>query len=89
MSYNFKITKHRDGGNLHLTLSGDFNNSAAQKLLQILNEGHGGVYQIIVDTNCLDSIHYTDKTIFSDFLDEISRQPFTIVFTGKYSGQII
>ncbi len=89
MSSNFKIIKHRDRGNLHLTLSGDFNEFSAQKLLDMLNLGHSGIYQIIVDTSCLNSIHYADNSILSKFRDEISSQPFVIMFTGKYSEQII
>ncbi len=89
MSSKFKIIKHRDGGNLHLILSGDFNDDSAQKLLDILNKGHNGVNQMIVDTSGLDDFHFIDKPLFTIFMDEISKQPFVIVFTGKYSKHIV
>ncbi len=89
MSTNFKISKHRNGQNLHLKLSGDFDDVSALQLLSELNNGHSGIYRIIVHTSSLDSLHCSNRTIFTKYLDEISSQPCRIMFTGEYADQIV
>ncbi len=88
MSSKFKISEHRNGGNLHLKLSGNFDDDSAQKILDVLAKRHSGIFRIIIHTSSLEHINCLGKTTIQNNLESIHEQVANIVFTGEYANQI-
>ena len=86
MSTNFKISKHRNGGNLHLKLSGDFDEDSAQQLLNVLAKRYTGVFRVIIHTSFLDRIHCFRKTKFQNHMNAIQGHETHVMFTGEYAN---
>lgn len=56
MANNFKISINKKNGSLLLKLSGDFDKSAASKVLEILEENRRGISKVFINTKSLEHI---------------------------------
>lgn len=84
---NFRIFTHRNGGNLHLKLMGDFDGTSAHELLNTLKKGSAQVSRIFIHTNPLKNIHPFGLSVFHDNLGSLKDQCKRFIFTGHNAAQ--
>lgn len=87
MASNFRIFSHRNNGDLHLNLIGDFDGSSAFELINILQGYSGNGGKIVINTNGLSSIHPFGVGVFQKNCcgHKLSGG---LTFTGKYEETI-
>ena len=88
MAATFQIQQHRNSDNLHLRLTGVFDEEAALSLMEALNENHAGVGRIFVHTAALDQVLDSGVEVFRSDLSSLDRQGTEIIFTGKKGEEI-
>ena len=88
MANNFKIFVHRDGGNLHLKLNGDFDKSSVHKLLAALKRNCHGASKVYIHTNCLEKISSFGQNIFRNKLDILRNKSISVVFVGENASKL-
>lgn len=88
MASNFKILVHRNSENLHLRLTGDFDSTAAQKLLSALDENCANVGKVFIHTSCLKEIYPSAQELFQKDHHFTNGQSATLIFTGE-NGKLI
>lgn len=90
MASNFRINFYNFGDTLFLRLSGDFNETSANELINKLTEHRVGFSDIFVDTNELKTIYPFDRNIFQKNLDHIKMQykNFFIIGVNKFKFEI-
>ena len=57
MSTDFQISIHKNEGNIHLKLSGDFDSSSSHKVLNLLKKNCRGASNVFINTSNLNQIH--------------------------------
>jgi len=67
---------------------GDFDGSSAWQLLNVLKKTSNGVYQIIIHTSCLKTIHPFGLDTFHQNLSELNVYPISLLFTGENADQL-
>jgi anti-anti-sigma regulatory factor len=87
MASNFRIFIHRDNGNLHLKLKGDFDGSSAHELINTLKARYEKAGNIIVDTCGLAHIHPFGLDVFQKKCSG-ARMTRNLKFTGKHGNTI-
>lgn len=85
MAANFKIFSHRNGNNLHMKLTGDFDGSSAHELLNTMKEHCQGISRIFVHTSGLKEI---DSFGLHMFHSHLCRHGTSILFTGENATQL-
>lgn len=88
MALNFKISVHKNGDNLHLKLSGDFDGSSAFQLLNAMKKNSNGARRVLIHTACLGKIDPFGCEMFRHRLSELNKHGSSIIFTGKHAEQI-
>ncbi|MGD8882316.1 MAG: STAS domain-containing protein [Desulfobacterales bacterium] len=88
MATNFKIFMHRTPDNLSIKLTGDFDGSAADELLDALQEHLNDTACICIDTNSLNKIHPFGRDVFAHHLFKLKRHHCRIKLVGKNAEQI-
>jgi len=78
----FTIRSHRNSDNLHLQLKGDFDEAAAQTLLDELKKDQGWFDKIFIHTNSLGEVWPEGCKKLKDNIIEISDTSAKLVFTG-------
>ena len=86
MASNFRISTHRNSDNLHLKLIGDFDDSSALQLLNVLKENSNGARRVIIHTSCLKNIHPFGLNVFQNNLEVKSGKSVSLVFTGEHAN---
>ena len=85
MASNFRISIHRNSDNLHLKLIGDFDDSSALQLLNVLKENSNGTSRVIIHTSCLKNIHPFGRNVFQNNLEVKRGKSVPLVFTGEHA----
>jgi hypothetical protein len=88
MASNFKILVHRNSENLHLRLTGDFDGTSAQKLLNVLDENCANVRKIFVHTCCLKKIYPSAQELLKRNHHFTNGQSASLIFTGDNATKI-
>lgn len=83
MVETFRILPYRNSDNLHLRLTGVFDDEAALALIETLNENRGMVNKIFVHTAALDQVYDAAVELFQSDLISLDRPGTEIIFTGK------
>lgn len=88
MAANFKIMTHHTPDRLIFRLIGDFDGDSACQLLNLLKRYSPRKHDLVVDTNCLQSVFPFGANLFRHRLD-IGRRKFNnVVFTGLKAGEL-
>ncbi len=88
MSANFKIFVHKNSENLHLKLIGDFDESSACELLNVLKSNCIGASKVFIHTSCLKCIHPFGREIFHKKLEALNNRSISVLFTGEEASQL-
>jgi len=89
MASDFKILVHRNSENLHLRLTGDFDETSAHQLLNALEENCANVRKIFVHTSCLKKIYNPfAQELFQKDLHFMNGQSPSLIFTCENGKQI-
>ncbi len=88
MASNFRILAHRNSDNLHLKLAGDFDDSSAWELLNMLKENCRGASKVIIHTNSLKKVHPFGRDTFQQNFRDMKGHSLHILFTGDHAYQI-
>jgi len=84
----FQIQEHRNSDNLHLRLTGVFDEDAALSLTEALKENRAGVGRIFVHTAALDQVLDSGVELFRSNLSSLDRSGAEIIFTGKRAEKL-
>ena len=87
MATNFKIDVHRNDGNLHLKLKGDFDGTSAYELLDVVRKRAANTSRVFIHTSSLRNIHPFGLHVFRSNLDILKGQSLEFVFTGEYASK--
>ena len=88
MTETFQIQHYRNSDNLHLRLTGVFDEEAALSLIKALNENRALVKKIFVHTGALDQVLDSGTKLFRSHLSSLDRTGTEIIFTGKKGDEI-
>lgn len=88
MASNFRIFFHRNDGHVHLKLTGDFDGTSADELLNALKENGAGTRRIFVHTSGLRKIYPFGQRLFQNNLYVMNGQSASLVFTGRHGTEI-
>jgi len=83
MDTYFEIAFKRSNGNLHLTLTGNFDGSSAWKLIHFLHEIYSGTGKIFVDTHDLRCILPFGCSVFKSYLNQRRLPADRLIFKGE------
>jgi hypothetical protein len=85
MASNFRIFSHQNSDNLHLKLMGDFNDSSAHELMNMLRKYRGISKRVFIHTSSLSSIHPFGLDVFQKdcVFNKLSQW---LTFTGAYGS---
>lgn len=82
MAVNFKIYVHINDENIHLKLSGDFDESAAYELITVLNRHCRKDSRTFIHTNCLEQIQPSSRDVLRSHLVGLNGKCLPLIFTG-------
>ena len=88
MEPNARISIHRSSESLHLKLWGDFDDTIACELLEVLKKNAYGVHRVFVHTSSLRNVHSFGRDIFHKNLSHLNGHATRILFTGENASQI-
>jgi anti-anti-sigma regulatory factor len=88
MIETFQILQYRNSDNLHLRLTGTFDEEAALALMEALNENRASVQKIFVHTAALEQVLDSGAELFRGNLRSLDRPGAEIIFTGKKGEEI-
>jgi hypothetical protein len=88
MASNFKIEVHREGAQLHLSLTGDFDGTSAFQLLNILKKKGARASEIFVHTEHLRNVYAFGGNVFRSNLGLIKGKSVHLRFTGENAAQL-
>ena len=88
MASNFKILVHRNSDNVYLKLTGDFDGTSADELLNTLKENCADVRKIFIHTNGLTKIYPFGRKLLRKSLYVMNDQSARLVFTGEHGPKI-
>ncbi len=83
MTETFQILQYRNSDNLHLRLTGTFDEEATLALMEALNENSPSVQKIFVHTAALEQILDSAAELFRRSLNSLDLRATEIIFTGK------
>jgi len=87
MTHNFKISTYRTNDMLHLRLSGDFDESSAAKLMNILKKNSFGIDGIHIDASNVSRVHPYGQNMIKENLSWIKDIEPYILISGGNLGQ--
>lgn len=88
MATNFKIFVHRNSDSLHLKLAGDFDDTSAFELLDLVKKNGPGLRKVFIHTSSLKAVHPFGLHVFEKSLSDLKESPFQLLFTGEYAQQM-
>ena len=88
MIETFHIQGYRNSDNLHLRLTGFFDDEAALALVAALRENRGLARKIFVHTAALHEVFDSGAELLRSSLGSFGRSGAEIIFTGKKGAQI-
>lgn len=88
MALHFKISVHRNDENLHLKLMGDFDETSAHELINILKRCAGRTSRVFIHTSCLRRIHQLGVKALHKNLNALKRESTQIKFTGEHACRL-
>ena len=88
MEPNARIAIHRSSESLHLKLLGDFDETLASELLEVLDKNAFGVHRVFIHTGSLRSIQSFGKDSFYENLSQLNGHAMRILFTGENASKI-
>ena len=88
MASDFKVFIYRNSDNIHLKLAGEFDDSSAHQLFNILNGVFGEVGKIFIHTVGLSFIHSFGKDAFKNKCCAIKELIPSMIFTGKLGSEL-
>jgi len=90
MKSNFKISVHRNGGNLlSLDLSGDFDDASARELTGVLKKAGKGASYIFVHTGELGNVDPFGRSALESQLKDMDAESLgNVTFTGAHAAEV-
>ena len=88
MVATFQIQHHRNSDNLHLRLTGVFDEEAALRLMETLDGKRASVQKIFVHTAALEEVFDSSAELFRSSLSSLDLPGAEIIFTGKKGERI-
>ncbi len=90
MGKKFKIFKHRQSENLHLKLTGEFNDMSVCELIDVLRDNYNDVMKVFVHTNNLNRISTSNmgRDVFNKNIKDLSDNSFNIQFCDGFESQL-
>jgi anti-anti-sigma regulatory factor len=88
MAAHFKISVHRNDENLHLKLMGDFDETSAHELINILKRCAGRTSRVFIHTSCLRRIHHLVVKALHKNLNGLKGKSTQIIFTGEHAFRL-
>jgi hypothetical protein len=88
MESNARISVHRSSESLHLKLLGDFDDSLASELLEVLEKNSFRVHRVFIHTSSLTNIHSFGRDMFHKNLSHLNGHAIRILFTGENASRI-
>lgn len=85
MASNFKISANKNGDNLHLNLTGEFDGSSAMKLMNMLKKCGKRHPSIVINTSGLTSMNMFGQEVFRSNFSELNEIRHRLRFTGEHS----
>lgn len=87
----FKIFKHRQSDNLHLRLTGEFNDVSVCELIDVLKDSCNEVIKVFIHTGSLNTVTTSDigRDVFHKNLSDLNDNSFRIKFTGDCDTRIM
>jgi anti-anti-sigma regulatory factor len=83
MASNFRILFHETKDSLHLKLFGDFDGNSAHELINAILDRGIGFYQILIDTDDLNTIHQFGREVLEKKIGRSNKQFSKLVFIGR------
>ncbi len=86
----FKIFKHRQSENLHLKLTGEFNDMSVCELIDVLRDNYNDVMRVFVHTSNLNRISTSNmgRDVFDKNIKDLSDNSFNIRFSDGFESQL-
>ena len=88
MAANFDVFVHRNSDNLHLIITGDFDDGSAYELFRSLRKNYMGEYKVFLHTSRLRQICPSGVETFSNNLDMLPIGPEGLFFSGENAALI-
>jgi len=88
MASNFVICVDRDDQTLTLRLTGDFDRTSANQLIEVLKGNRSGVTMAMIETNGLEHLDPTGKNMFQREIHTLEDFCYRLVFTGRNANQL-
>jgi hypothetical protein len=88
MEPNERISIHRSSESLHLKLLGEFDDTLARELLELLQRDGFGAQRVFIHTSSLRSVLSFSKEWFHENLSQLNGQAMRILFTGEKASQL-
>ena len=88
MASNFRILFHETKDSLHLKLFGDFDGNSAHELFNAILDRGIGFYQILIDTDDLNTIHQFGRDVLEKKIGRSNKRFSKLVFVGKNEHQM-
>jgi len=89
MAKNHQIFVHKNSDYIHMKLVGDFDDSLASELLNLLEKNCTDASKIFVHTNCLRTVSSLGREVFHKKLNVLNGKSTQLLFTGEYASQLI
>jgi len=83
MARNFKLLTKANGGDLYVTLRGDFDGISAHELIDILKKEGTNYPKIYINTGNMDELHPFGIDVFQSYFDRLKGSSSEFVFTGQ------
>lgn len=88
MAANFVICVDRDEHTLNLKLTGDFDRTSANELIEVLKGNRAGVTMATIETSGLEHMDPTGQNMFRREIHTLKDFCYRLVFTGRNARQL-
>ena len=88
MASNFKIIRHHNSDNLHLSLVGNFDGGSAMELISAIEDNATWFNRIFIHTCGLSSVTSFGKSVFLKNIRILRLRPRQLKITGDYAERM-
>jgi len=88
MASNFIICMDREEQTLTLRLTGDFDRTSANQLIEVLKGNRSGVTMATIETNGLEHLDPTGRNMFQREIHTLEDFCYRLVFTGRNANEL-
>lgn len=88
MASKFQICVDRNDQTLTVRLTGDFDRTSANELIEVLKGNRSGVTMAMIETNGLEYLDPTGKNLFQREIQSLQDFCYRLVFTGRNASQL-